>query len=57
MEALLPDLVREWAVVLVQTGDGDFRAYTTEVERLPELSRRPSLMTVNTRSAPAPPPR
>ncbi len=54
--ALLPDLVSDWAVVFVQTGGGAFGAYMTDVERLPELSERPSLMATNARSAPAPPP-
>lgn len=43
-EPLTADLVRDWAVVLVQQGAGSYGAYTTEVDRLPALSRRPSLL-------------
>jgi radical SAM superfamily enzyme YgiQ (UPF0313 family) len=42
--ALTPELVRDWAVVFVQQGGGSFGSYTTDVERLPELGRRSSLM-------------
>lgn len=43
-DALTPELVSDRAVVFVQEGGGSFGSYTTGVERLPELGRRPSLM-------------
>lgn len=43
-DPLTPDLVRDWAVVFVQEGASTFGAYETDVERLPELGKRPSLM-------------
>ena len=41
---LTPDLVGDWLVVFVHEGSSSFGAYTTGVERLPELSGRQSLM-------------
>jgi hypothetical protein len=52
-DALTPELVREWAVVFVQQGEGSFGSYTTDVERLPELGRRPFLMSPATAAAPS----
>jgi radical SAM superfamily enzyme YgiQ (UPF0313 family) len=46
-EALTSDLVKDWAVVFTREGGGVFGAYTTDVGRLPELSRRPSLMAAS----------
>lgn len=46
-DALTPDLLGDWAVVFVREGRNNFGAYTTDVDRLPELSRRSSLMTAN----------
>jgi len=46
-EALTPDLVRDWAVVFTREGRGVFGVYTTDVDRLPELSQRQSLMAAN----------
>jgi radical SAM superfamily enzyme YgiQ (UPF0313 family) len=46
-EALTPDLVWDWAVVFTREGRGAFGVYTTDVSRLPELSRHPSLMAAS----------
>jgi hypothetical protein len=46
-EALTPDLVRDWAVVFTRQGPGAFGVYTTDADRLPELSQRPSLMAAS----------
>jgi radical SAM superfamily enzyme YgiQ (UPF0313 family) len=46
-EALTPDLVRDWAVVFTREGHGAFGVYTTDADRLPELSQRSSLMATS----------
>lgn len=42
-EPLTPDLVRECAVVLTRQGGQTYRAYTTDVSRIPELPLHPFL--------------
>jgi radical SAM superfamily enzyme YgiQ (UPF0313 family) len=53
-EPLSGDLAGDWAVVFVDEGAGRFRAYTVEPDRLPELSRRPSLTATLTATATVP---